>query len=124
MELNEYQRRAMTTCMPSSENFTYMFLNLVGEVGEFASKVAKGVRKQKVRIDENKISTLADDIELVSWEGELAKEAGDILWQLSGLCSILGWSLNDIAQMNLDKLAARKNAGTIDGNGDGIIREK
>lgn len=124
MELNEYQRRAMTTCMPSSENFTYMFLNLVGEVGEFASKVAKGVRKQKVRIDENKISTLDDAIELVSWEGELAKEAGDILWQLSGLCSILGWSLNDIAQMNLDKLAARKEAGTIDGNGDGIIRDK
>ena len=124
MELNEYQRRAMTTCMPSSENFTYMFLNLIGEVGEFASKVAKGVRKQKVRIDENKISTLDDAIELVSWEGELAKEAGDILWQLSGLCSILGWSLNDIAQMNLDKLAARKEAGTIDGNGDGIIRDK
>ena len=55
---------------------------------------------------------------------ELKKEAGDILWQLSGLCSVMGWSLNDIAQMNLDKLAARKDAGTIDGNGDGIIREK
>jgi hypothetical protein len=26
--------------------------------------------------------------------------------------------------MNLDKLAARKKAGTIDGSGDGIIREK
>lgn len=124
MELNEYQRRAMTTCMPSSENFTYMFLNLVGEVGEFASKVAKGVRKQKVRIDRNKISVAGDTDALVAWDGELAKEAGDILWQLSGLCSILGWSLNDIAQMNLDKLAARKDAGTIDGNGDGIIREK
>ena len=55
---------------------------------------------------------------------ELKKEAGDILWQLSGLCSVMGWSLNDIAQMNLDKLAARKAVGTIDGNGDGIIREK
>lgn len=124
MELNEYQRRAMTTCMSSSENFTYMFLNLVGEVGEFASKVAKGVRKQKVRVDENKISVTNDSLELVTCEGELAKEAGDILWQLSGLCSILGWSLEDIAQMNLDKLAARKAVGTIDGNGDGIIREK
>ena len=38
MELKEYQERAMTTCMPSSENFSYMFLNLVGEVGEFASR--------------------------------------------------------------------------------------
>ena len=55
---------------------------------------------------------------------ELKKEAGDILWQLSGLCSVMGWSLNDIAQMNLDKLAARKAIGTIDGSGDGIIRNK
>ena len=45
MELKEYQERAMTTCMPSSNNFSYMFLNLVGEVGEFASKVAKSIRK-------------------------------------------------------------------------------
>jgi hypothetical protein len=36
----------------------------------------------------------------------------------------MGWSLEKVAQMNLDKLSARKEAGTIDGNGDGIIREK
>ena len=55
---------------------------------------------------------------------ELKKEAGDVLWQLSGLCSVMGWDLEDIAQMNLDKLTARKEAGTIDGDGDGIIRDK
>lgn len=127
MELNEYQKRAMTTCMPSSENFSYMFLNLVGEVGEFASKVSKHIRKQHYAIfgnyimDGQYIDNLDDpEAALV----ELEKEAGDILWQLSGLCSVMGWSLNDIAQMNLDKLAARKEAGTIDGNGDGIIRDK
>ena len=49
---------------------------------------------------------------------------GDVLWQLSGLCSVMGWSLDDIAQMNLDKLAARKAVGTIDGDGDGILRNK
>ena len=37
MELNEYQKRAMSTCMPSCENISYMLLNLVGEVGEFSS---------------------------------------------------------------------------------------
>jgi hypothetical protein len=36
----------------------------------------------------------------------------------------MGWKLEDIAQMNLDKLAARKAIGTIVGNGDGIVREK
>ena len=34
MTLNDYQQRAMTTCLPESENFAYMMLNLVGEVGD------------------------------------------------------------------------------------------
>lgn len=125
MELNKYQEQAMTTCMPSSENFSYMFLNLVGEVGEFASKVAKHIRKENLALDNNNLQgkwNLDDDTNAEI--NELKKEAGDILWQLSGLCTIMGWSLEDVAQMNLDKLAARKAVGTIDGNGDGIIRGK
>lgn len=117
MELKEYQERAMTTCMPSSNNFSYMFLNLVGEVGEFASKVAKSIRKEENSIEYNDLGVIEND-------EELQKEAGDILWQLSGLCTVMGWSLEDVAQQNLDKLAARKAVGTIDGNGDGIIRGK
>jgi hypothetical protein len=30
----------------------------------------------------------------------------------------MGWSLEDVAQMNLDKLASRKERNVIDGNGD------
>ena len=132
MELNKYQKRAMSTCMPSCENISYMLLNLVGEVGELASKIAKNIRKENVYIggqqDLKGLSKLCvyphfiDNME--DWDEELKKEAGDILWQLSGLCTVMGWELNDVAKMNLDKLAARKAAGTIDGNGDGIIREK
>ena len=133
MKLNDYQKRAMSTCMPSCENISYMLLNLVGEVGEFASKVAKAVRKDQVKIgwwqdgeeaDENNLIPTGSFYEWDLIKDELKKEAGDILWQLSGLCKVMGWSLEDVAQMNLDKLAARKAAGTIDGNGDGIIREK
>ena len=123
-----YQEKAMTTCMESSNNFSYMFLNLVGEVGEFASKVAKEIRKGNLVIGAtampNKIMPYLNEDEWWAKDEELMKEAGDILWQLSGLCSVMGWSLEEVAQMNLDKLAARKVAGTIDGNGDGIIREK
>ena len=50
MELNEYQKQAMTTCTESSRNFSYMMLNLVGEVGELASKIAKMVRKEELTI--------------------------------------------------------------------------
>lgn len=133
MEINEYQKRAMETCTESSNNWSYMFLNLVGEVGEFASKVAKAIRKEKLAIGWKEESQEADENNLIptcsyfDWkemDEELKKEAGDILWQLSGLCTVMGWSLEDVAQMNLDKLAARKKAGTIVGNGDGIIREK
>jgi NTP pyrophosphatase (non-canonical NTP hydrolase) len=124
MELKEYQERAMTTCMESSNNFSYMFLNLVGEVGELASKVAKDIRKGNAYISGGSNLYYNDFPELSQHEVELMKEAGDILWQLSGLCTVMGWSLEDVAQMNLDKLAARKAVGTIDGCGDGILRDK
>ena len=62
MELKEYQEKAMTTCMESCNNFSYMMLNLVGEVGELASKVAKGIRKKRWRLWETKYSTRPSDI--------------------------------------------------------------
>lgn len=120
MELNEYQDKAMSTCMDSCDNFGYMMLNLVGEVGELASKVAKDIRKGNAYISGGHDLYYNDFPELSQHEVELMKEAGDILWQLSGFCKVMGWTLEDVAQMNLDKLQARKQAGTIDGNGDGI----
>lgn len=129
MTLNEYQEKAMTTCMPSCKNFSYMFLNLVGEVGEFASKIAKGIRKEKCQIGNlagkpNVLIPSAYGGGAMTPEErlEVRKEAGDILWQLSGVCKVMGWTLEEVAQENLDKLAARKVAGTIDGNGDGITK--
>ena len=112
MTLEEYQKRAMTTCMASRENFSYMLLNLVGEVGEFASKVAKAIRKEENCIEYNDLGVTVTNNE------ELQKEAGDILWQLSGLCTVMGWKLEDIAQQNLDKLASRQQRNVIDGSGD------
>lgn len=111
MELNDYQRQAMTTRMRSCENFSYMMLNLVGEVGEFASKVAKQIRKEEASINGNELWTTMDTESLML-------EAGDILWQLAGLCDAFGWNLEQVAQANLDKLASRKERGVIDGNGD------
>ena len=119
MTLNEYQKKAMSTCMPSCENFCYMMLNLVGEVGEFASKVAKAIRKGEVTIDEEMLLPVRVNHPFPNhFIEDLRAEAGDILWQLSGLCEIMGWKLEDVAQGNLDKLASRKQRGVIDGNGD------
>lgn len=144
MEFNEYQKKAMTTCMESSNNFAYMFLNFLGEVGEMIEKVAvhvddtelkmvsdilncyshtaKNIRKgndtfaaRKYKAALAKVSSMTDEQKI-----ELMKEYGDILWQLAGMHTVLGIKLDDSAWMNILKLAERKKYGTIDGNGDGI----
>lgn len=120
MELKEYQEKAMSTCMLSCNNIAYMLTNLVGEVGEFSSKIAKLIRKEEYEIYLNS-GNFVRGVELrreLDVKLELAKELGDILWQLSGLCSVLGFDLEKIAQMNLDKLASRKARGKIEGEGD------
>jgi excinuclease UvrABC nuclease subunit len=53
MELNEYQKGAMSTCMESSNNVAYMLTGLTAEVGEVNDKIAKAIRKGKIRIDNN-----------------------------------------------------------------------
>lgn len=115
MTLNEYQDKAMTTCMDSCDNFAYMFINLVGEIGEFASKVAKHIRKGNADIDNNQI--VSGKLSLNDYF-EIRKEAGDCLWQLAGLCKVMGWTLEEVAQENLDKLASRQKRHVIDGEGD------
>jgi NTP pyrophosphatase (non-canonical NTP hydrolase) len=127
LTLNDYQERAMTTCMPTCNNLSYMLLNLVGEVGEFSSKVAKHIRKEEAGIGSGdtpnqfyftaKANFLTDRV-------ALRKEAGDILWQLAGLCKVMGWDLEAVAQENLAKLAERAKNGTIAGNGDGVTKEE
>lgn len=122
MTLNEYQEKAMSTCMDSCNNFSYMMLNLVGEVGELSSKVAKMILKgifeigggSKLRVNVKAMNGV--DFDTIA--KELKLEAGDIAWQLAGLCEVLGWSLEEVCQANLDKLASRKARGVIDGNGD------
>ena len=127
MELNMYQKQAMETCMPTCENISYMLLNLVGEVGEFSSKIAKGIRKGEMMITENALHLDSKQFTKESVERldeSLMAEAGDILWELSGLCSVMGWDLEKVAEYNLKKLAERKKNGTIDGNGDGTTKEE
>ena len=125
MDLDIYQERAMTTCMESSKNPMYMLLMLGEEVGELQGKFSKNIRKGNIKINENRLENLTENEEFViEFEDLVKKEIGDIMWGCAGLCSVMGWKLNEIGQMNLDKLQARKAIGTIDGNGDGIERSK
>lgn len=119
MNLNEYQEKAMTTCMESSRNPLYMLFMLGEEVGELQGKFSKAIRKGNIQFNANILQGLHDnDLATIEWNDLVKKELGDCLWGIAGMCEVMGWSLEDVAQMNLYKLASRKERNVIDGNGD------
>lgn len=101
MRMNDYQNKAMGTLLESANNAPYMLLNLSSEVGELHSLFAKNQRD-------------GGDLD---WN-LVKKELGDVLWQVAGCAHVFGYKLEDIAQQNLDKLAARKIKNTLKGSGD------
>ena len=127
MEINEYQKRAMSTCMETSANPLYMLFMLGEEVGELQGKFSKAIRKGWISFYENKMKVnrlTVDEKEFNEWLDLVKKEIGDCLWGIAGVANVMNWTLEEVGEGNLNKLAARKSAGTIDGNGDGIIRGK
>lgn len=104
--MNDYQQAALQTADLKHKNeLFHLVLGLVGESGEIAEKFKKLVRDQES--DEAKIDR--DDIK---------KELGDVLWYVSVLGEYLGFSLDDIAETNIDKLASRRSRGVLNGSGD------
>jgi NTP pyrophosphatase (non-canonical NTP hydrolase) len=99
----EYEAAAMSTRLGSADA-VYALLGLPGEVGELCSMAAKARR-----------DGVADNDAFVAG---LKKEAGDCLWMLVAICHDFGFSLADAAQANVDKLASRKERGTLQGSGD------
>jgi len=49
---------------------------------------------------------------------EIAKEIGDTLWYAALAADDLGYTLSEIALLNLEKLDKRKKLGKIKGSGD------
>ena len=106
MELNEYQKRALETALyPKEVTILYPTLGLTGEAGEVADKVKKVIRDN-------------DGDFSVEKRLEIAKELGDVLWYISTLANDLGYTLEEIGELNNRKLSSRKERGVISGNGD------
>jgi NTP pyrophosphatase (non-canonical NTP hydrolase) len=106
MTVNEYQQAALTTAIyPEDKRIIYPTLGMTGEAGEVADKVKKVIRDNgQVFTDEKK--------------REIAKEIGDVMWYCATLANDLGYSLEEIADMNIQKLQSRKQRGMIGGSGD------
>ena len=69
-------------------------LGLSGEVGEFNDIIKKWVFHEKPFDEEH-----------------AKKELGDVMWYVAMMCESFGWDLNEIMQINIDKLKARYPEG-------------
>ena len=106
MTLNEYQDHALETAIyPADSRIIYPTLGLTGEAGEVADKVKKVIRDSQ--------KEFAPEI-----KAELMKEIGDVLWYCAALSHDLGYTLDEVAQTNVDKLRSRMNRNKITGSGD------
>ncbi len=86
-------------------SIVYPTLGLANEAGEFAGKVKKLYRDKGGQLSD-------EDREA------LKSELGDVLWYLTQLCTNLGFTLEEVAEANLDKLFSRQERGAISGDGD------
>lgn len=102
-----YQRESRSTWsrVVVDHAILYPTLGLTNEAGEVAGKVKKIFRdKGGVIGDEDRAA--------------LKSELGDVLWYLAQICTDLDLSLQEVAEDNLRKLARRREAGTLQGDGD------
>ena len=118
LTLNQYQEKAMSTCMPTCENPLYMVGLIQEEAGELQGKINKAIRKGLLEFVNNQMVWLGTPEELEDFHAEMQKELGDILWAVAGTANVFRWDMNGTGQTNLDKLASRQKRGVIDGAGD------
>ena len=106
MTLNEYQQHALETAIyPENRKIIYPTLGLTGEAGEVADKVKKVIRDGHEEFtDEKRL--------------EIVKEIGDVLWYCATLSRDLGYDLDEVARMNVEKLRSRMERHRITGSGD------
>ena len=97
MTINEYQKLAMTTLNPALDKKDVLINGVMGLCGE-SGEAIDIVKKH-----------LAQGHELDT--EHLAKELGDIAWYLAETAYAIGYPLEDILQMNIDKLKKRYPEG-------------
>lgn len=92
MNFNEYQKAALRTAkeMDNCKQLMNAALGICGEGGEVADMVKKSAfQGHSMNVT------------------HVAKELGDVLWYLAVGAKAIGYTLDEIGQMNLAKLEAR-----------------
>jgi NTP pyrophosphatase (non-canonical NTP hydrolase) len=113
MKLNEYQTEAQSFAV--NDDLMHFTFGLLEEAGE-----AAGVLKRVYRDDVGYVDINNDCQYQMSYmaRDKLILELGDILWHVALVANNLGYSLEAVADLNLQKLESRKQRDMIKGSGD------
>lgn len=103
MKLDEYQSKAFESMLPKAYQTNYLIPGLVAEAGEVAGVFAKWVR---------------DGGDYQDLQKNIRKELGDTLWFVAMAARYFGYSLEEVAEGNIEKLQSRKERGVLSGSGD------
>lgn len=96
MTLNEYQqlaKRTMDIGRDSEDTKNHALHGMVGEIGEIHSIYQKFYQGHQIDND------------------HLKKEVGDLLWFVAEYVTAKGWTLEEVAALNIEKLKARYPEG-------------
>ena len=92
-----------------SLHYMYPLLALGEEAGEVQGKVAKFIRKSQQGVSDDMIRQLRMDV---------AKELGDLMYQVSETARQFHFTLQEIVDMNVGKLRDRQARNVLVGEGD------
>lgn len=107
LTLDEYQKLALESAVYDQQySILYPAFGLASEAGEVCGKISKRLRDA------------GGDLEDPAFRQAMKKEIGDVLWNTAALAAGFGFSLEDVADTNLTKLASRLERGVIGGSGD------
>ena len=104
MTFDSYQEWTRTTAIyPKHQALAYLTSGLAEEAGEVAGKFKKSIR---------------DNWTVDYFEEQVVAELGDVLWYLARYADELGYSLQDVAELNVHKLKSRQERSVLQGSGD------
>jgi NTP pyrophosphatase (non-canonical NTP hydrolase) len=106
MDFNKYQKEALKTVIyPKEIGIWYTTLGINGEAGEVAEKVKKAYRDKNGEFSKETKAAIASEI-------------GGVLWYCAALAQEIGWTLDDVACLNIEQLKSRMKRGKLSGSGD------
>ena len=97
MKFSEYQENAARTANPVEYKVHSILISTLGLSGE-AGEVADYLKK---------VYGHGHDLD----EERLKKELGDVLWYIADLCTKFDFSMDEVAQLNVEKLKKRYPEG-------------